>query len=45
MQNPIWRFGVVANITEYHIIENEKQNQVTKRFKVGTKVYLGVKLI
>ena len=41
MDNPEWRFGVVANITEYHIGEDRKQYRGTKPFTVGTKVYLG----
>ena len=43
MQNPVWRFGVVANITEYHIGEDGKQYRGTKPFTAGTKVYLGGK--
>ena len=43
MDNPEWRFGVVANITEYHIGKDGKQYRGTKPFTVGTKVYLGGK--
>lgn len=43
MQNSTWRFGVVANITEYHIGEDGKQHRGTKPFTSGTKVYLGGK--
>ena len=43
MGNSIWRFGVVANITEYHIGEDGKQYCGTKPFVAGTKVYLGGK--
>ncbi len=43
MDNPEWRFGVVANIKEYHIGEDGKQYRGTKPFTVGTKVYLGGK--
>jgi len=30
MENHIWRFGVVANITEYHIGDDSKQYRGTK---------------
>lgn len=43
MENPIWRFGVVANITEYHIGDDGKKYRGTKPFTPGTKVYLGGK--
>ena len=43
MENHIWRFGVVANITEYHIGDDGKQYRGTKPFTPGTKVYLGGK--
>ena len=43
MDNTEWRFGVVANIKEYHIGEDGKQYRGTKPFTVGTKVYLGGK--
>ena len=43
MNNPEWRFGVVANITEYHIGEDGKKYRGTKPFTAGTKVYLGGK--
>ena len=43
MENPSWRFGVVANITEYHIDDDGKQYSGTKPFSQGTKVYLGGK--
>ena len=43
MENHIWRFGVVANITEYHIGDDGKQYRGTKPFPPGTKVYLGGK--
>ena len=43
MENVIWRFGVVANITEYHIGDDGKKYKGTKPFTSGTKVYLGGK--
>ena len=43
MEKPSWRFGVVANITEYHIGEDGKEYRGTKPFTAGTKVYLGGK--
>lgn len=39
----MWRFGVVANITEYHIADDGKAYRGTKPFTPGTKVYLGGK--
>lgn len=43
MENKDWRFGVVANITEYHIGEDGNVYRGTKPFTPGTKVYLGGK--
>lgn len=43
MDNHEWRFGAVANITEYHIGKDGKQYRGTKPFTPGTKVYLGGK--
>ena len=43
MDNHEWRFGVVANITEYHIGKDGKKYRGTKPFTAGTKVYLGGK--
>ena len=43
MENTRWRFGVVANIVEYHIGEDGKEYRGTKPFTAGTKVYLGGK--
>lgn len=43
MKNPDWRFGVVANITEYHTGEDGREYRGTKAFTPGTKVYLGGK--
>lgn len=40
MENPNWRFGVAANIAEYHIGEDGKEYRGTKPFTAGTKVYL-----
>lgn len=40
MENSNWRFGVVANITEYHIGVDGKEYRGTKAFTPGTKVYL-----
>jgi len=39
----MWRFGVVANITEYHIGDDGKEYRGTKPFTPGTKVCLGGK--
>ncbi len=43
MDNSNWRFGVVANITEYHIGSDGKEYRGTKAFTPGTKVCLAGK--
>ena len=43
MENIKWRFGVVANITEYHIGDDGNEYRGTKAFTSGTKVYLAGK--
>jgi len=43
MEGTIWRFGVVANIKEYHIGKDGKEYRGTKPFIPGTKVYIGGK--
>ncbi len=43
MENQKWRFGVVANITEYHTGEDGVLYRGTKPFTAGTKVYLAGK--
>lgn len=40
MENNTWRFGVVANIAEYHIGTDKKEYKGTKPFTAGTKVYI-----
>ena len=44
MENTYWRFGVAANIAEYHTGEDGKKYRGTKPFSPGTKVYLGGKV-
>ena len=43
MASPNWRFGVAANITEYHLGDDGKEYRGTKAFTAGTKVYLAGK--
>jgi len=43
MEIKSWRFGVVANITEYHTGEDGVVYYGTKPFTAGTKVYLAGK--
>lgn len=38
-----WRYGVVANIAEYHIGKDGQKYHGTKPFAPGTKVYVGGK--
>ena len=40
MDNSIWRFGVVANIAQYHIGDDGNEYYGTKAFTPATKVYL-----
>lgn len=43
MENQTWRFGVAANITEYHTDKDGNVYRGTKPFTAGTKVYLAGK--
>ena len=43
MENSDWRFGVVANIKEYHIGDDGNIYRGTKAFTPGTKLYLAGK--
>lgn len=43
MENQSWRFGVVANITEFHTDKDGTVYRGTKPFTAGTKVYLAGK--
>lgn len=43
MENQAWRFGVVANITEFHTDKDGNTYRGTKPFTPGTKVYLAGK--
>ena len=43
MENQSWRFGVVANITEFHTDKDGNVYRGAKPFTAGTKVYLAGK--